>query len=61
MRVVVVKVRDFRLTEEQMSNVALEWEGYPLQQMGGVDDLHFEFAVDTHAIHFVKSLQPFKI
>lgn len=59
--IVVVKIRDYRLNELQMEHVALEWEGYPVQMSGGIDDMHFEFMKAQNAEGFKRGLLPFKI
>jgi len=57
----VVKARDYTMSEPQLENLATEFEGYPVSQVGGCDDIHMEFRAKAHADGFKNALKPFKI
>jgi hypothetical protein len=59
--IVVVKARHYRLSRDMLDALASEWEGYPCELTGGVDDIHYEFRLSAHADGFKKSIKAFKL
>lgn len=59
--VVVIKARDYRMTEPMLDAFASEFEGYRVDLAGASDDIHYEFRLSQHRDLFLRSLNIFRI